>query len=35
MESILWACNLVALLLLCRWAIRADKQAGKRTPPRR
>lgn len=24
MESILWACNLLAVLFLCRWALRAD-----------
>lgn len=25
MESILWACNLLALVYLCFWAIRQDK----------
>jgi hypothetical protein len=25
MESILWSCNLVALVYLCFWAIRQDK----------
>ncbi|MGX4641061.1 hypothetical protein [Massilia sp. SYSU DXS3249] len=24
MESILWACNLLAVVYLCRWALRAD-----------
>lgn len=24
MESILWACNLLAVLYACRWALRAD-----------
>lgn len=25
MESILWACNLLALVYLCYWAVRQDK----------
>lgn len=25
MESILWACDLVALVLLCYWAVRQDR----------
>lgn len=33
MESILWACDLVALVMLCFWAIRQDK-AGQRKPAR-
>lgn len=24
MESILWACDLLAVVFLCRWALRAD-----------
>ena len=24
MESILWACDLLVLLFLCRWALRTD-----------
>jgi hypothetical protein len=26
MESILWACDLLALVYLCFWAIRQDKE---------
>jgi hypothetical protein len=28
MESILWAFDLVAVVLLCRWAVAQDKQAS-------
>lgn len=35
MESILWACNLVALVMLCFWAIRQDKKAVRKPRPRK
>jgi hypothetical protein len=35
MESILWACDLVALVLLCRWAIAQDQATVRRKPVRR
>jgi hypothetical protein len=32
MESILWACNLLALVYLCFWAIRQDKAQQAQRP---
>jgi len=29
MESILWACDLLAVVFACRWALRADAAATK------
>jgi hypothetical protein len=30
MESLLWALDLVAVVFLCRWALRQDGALGKR-----
>lgn len=35
MESILWACNLVALVMLCFWAIRQDEKAARKPAGRK
>lgn len=32
MESILWALDLVALVVLCRWAIAQDRALPRRKP---
>jgi hypothetical protein len=32
MESILWAMNLVGLVILCLWAIREDKRDESNAP---
>jgi hypothetical protein len=34
MESILWALDLVAVLLLCRWAVAQDAKSSKKTGKR-
>jgi hypothetical protein len=35
MESVLWALDLVAVLLLCRWAVAQDKKAAPQKPGKR
>lgn len=35
MESILWACDLVALVMLCLWAIRQDRKAPRKPAARK
>lgn len=35
MESLLWACDLVAVVVLCRWAVAQDKKAAEQKAGKR